>query len=69
MSRTKAAGPKTKAATPALPDINWSADDGVLVHALLTEAEKDENRKVLFGKGPDEVCPSNSISVSVISDL
>ena len=57
MSHTKVASPKTKAASQALLDINWFADDCVLIHAFLTKAKKDKNRKVLFDKGLDEVCP------------
>jgi len=40
-----------------LPDIPWSEDDNKLVWAFITELERDENYKVLFGKKDvNEVC-------------
>ncbi|KDR82164.1 hypothetical protein GALMADRAFT_59519 [Galerina marginata CBS 339.88] len=39
-----------KAPKPKLPDIPWSEDEDKLVWSFLTELEKDENYKVLFGK-------------------
>ena len=38
-----------------LPDIMWAATDHELVWKLLTEVEKPENHKVLFGKKRSEV--------------
>jgi hypothetical protein len=39
-----------KVTKPKLPDIPWAEDDDNLVWAFITELEKDENYKVLFGK-------------------
>lgn len=39
----------------ALPNIAWSVKDGELIWALIAEIEKEENRKVLFGKKGDQV--------------
>ncbi|KIM72266.1 hypothetical protein PILCRDRAFT_743132 [Piloderma croceum F 1598] len=33
-----------------LPSISWNADDSALLWKLLSEMEKRENAKVLFGK-------------------
>jgi hypothetical protein len=45
-----------KASKAKLPDIPWADDDFKLVSAFLTELEKTENYKVLFGKKtPGEV--------------
>ena len=45
-----------KAPKAKLPDIPWGDDDFKLVSAFLTELEKTENYKVLFGKKkPGEV--------------
>ena len=43
-------------AKPKLPNIEWSANDGYLLWQLLFEIEKEDNRKVLFGKKSDQVC-------------
>ena len=49
-----------KAPKVKIPDIPWAEDDLKLVLAFLTELEKLENYKVLFGKkNPGEV--SNTI--------
>ena len=40
----------TKASKAKLPDIPWGEDDSRLVLAFLTELEKSENYRVLFGK-------------------
>ena len=40
-----------------LPDLPWGEDDDKLVWAFITELERDENYKVLFGKkNVNEVC-------------
>jgi len=41
----------------ALPDIMWGAKDHEFVWQLLTEVERMENHKVLFGKKKAEVSP------------
>ena len=33
-----------------LPSINWNADDSALLWSLISETEKKDNSKVLFGK-------------------
>ena len=39
-----------KALKVKIPDIPWAEDDFKLISAFLTELEKPENYKVLFGK-------------------
>jgi hypothetical protein len=34
----------------SMPSINWNADDSALVWSLISEMEKRDNAKVLFGK-------------------
>ncbi len=38
-----------------LPKIPWTANGHAIVWSLISEMEKTENRKVLFGKKSDEV--------------
>ena len=41
----------------SLPSINWNADDSALLWSLISEMEKKDNSKVLFGKKEkNEVC-------------
>ena len=50
------AAPKPRSKS-ALPSINWTADDSALLWSLISEMEKKENTKVLFGKKEkNEVC-------------
>ncbi|KAJ2925642.1 hypothetical protein H1R20_g11452, partial [Candolleomyces eurysporus] len=37
-------------AKPKLPEINWTANNYEMLHKLLTETEKPENRSVFYGK-------------------
>ena len=47
--------PEARAPPPSLPKIPWTANGSALIWSLLSEIEKTENRKVLFGKKSDEV--------------
>ncbi|PIL25066.1 hypothetical protein GSI_12955 [Ganoderma sinense ZZ0214-1] len=38
-----------------IPNVDWGANGSHLMWLLITEAEKEENRKVLFGKRSDQV--------------
>lgn len=42
-----------------IPNVDWTANGSHLMWLLLTEAEKEENRKVLFGKRSDQVSAHN----------
>ena len=42
-----------------IPNIDWSANNSHLIWQILTEAEKEENQKVLFGKRSDQVSVPN----------
>jgi hypothetical protein len=46
----KAADKPEKAAKPHIPDINWAANQSLLIWSLLAEIEKAENYRVLYGK-------------------
>ena len=52
----KAAGSAGNAPSLApLPKIPWTANQHAITWSLISEMEKTENRKVLFGKRTDEV--------------
>ncbi|KAL1945887.1 hypothetical protein VTO73DRAFT_1889 [Trametes versicolor] len=63
-------------APTTLPKINWTAGNHLLTWQLLAEVEKEENRKVLFGKRGDQNSPAEhkisvakSIAAAVVPDL
>ncbi|PIL25120.1 hypothetical protein GSI_13009 [Ganoderma sinense ZZ0214-1] len=55
----KAAGSAENSPLPrtpqALPKIQWTANQSAITWSLISEMEKTENRKVLFGKKSDEI--------------
>ncbi|KAI1791040.1 hypothetical protein LXA43DRAFT_889863 [Ganoderma leucocontextum] len=49
---------------PPLPKIPWTANHSAIIWSLVSEMERTENRKVLFGKKSDEnSSPEHKISV------
>ncbi|TBU42531.1 hypothetical protein BD309DRAFT_844860, partial [Dichomitus squalens] len=54
------------AAKPKFPNIEWSANDSYLLWQVISEAEKEENRKVLFGKKLDQVCNSSPANKAAV---
>ncbi|KAF8800871.1 hypothetical protein BYT27DRAFT_7216700 [Phlegmacium glaucopus] len=58
-----------KATKLKLPDIPWAEDDYKLVSAFLTELEKTENYKVLFGKKDSSENTSGESRVAVFKRI
>ncbi|KAJ7809439.1 hypothetical protein B0H13DRAFT_2221068 [Mycena leptocephala] len=66
-----------KQAEPALPRIDWSADEGALIWELIAQMEVKENRLVLFGKqdknentsGESKIAVYKRIGTKILPDL